>query len=68
MKKELKQIYCPLCGSEKSKTIFTHARLANIKRTYASKESIKQFMNCRLLFSDIIHTLPCILLNIKNCL
>lgn len=59
MKKELRQICCPLCGSEKSKIIFTHARLANIKRTYASKESIKQFMtnlntalctNCGLLY------------------
>jgi len=59
MKKELRQIYCPLCSSEKSKIIFTHARLANIKRTYASKKSIKQFMtnlntalctNCGLLY------------------
>ena len=59
MKKELRQIFCPLCGSEKSKMIFLHARLANIKRTYASKESIKQFMtnlntalctNCGLLY------------------
>ena len=44
MKKELKQICCPLCGFEKSKIIFTHARLANIRRTYASKESVKKFM------------------------
>lgn len=44
MKKELKQIYCPLCRFEKSKIIFTHARLANIRRTYASRESVKKFM------------------------
>lgn len=35
---------CPVCGSENSETVFSHARLANIKRTYASKESVKRLM------------------------
>ena len=38
------KISCPVCGSEKSETIFTHARLANIERTYASKKSAKKLM------------------------
>ena len=53
--------YCPLCGSKKSEIIFTHARLANIKTTYASKESIKRLMtnlnttlceDCGMLFRN----------------
>lgn len=35
---------CPVCGSELSETIFTHARLANIRRTYASRDSLKRLM------------------------
>lgn len=35
---------CPICGSNKAETIFTHARLANAKRTFESKESQMQFM------------------------
>jgi len=36
--------FCPVCGSKKSEKIFSHARLANIKRTYATKESAKKLM------------------------
>jgi 2-polyprenyl-3-methyl-5-hydroxy-6-metoxy-1,4-benzoquinol methylase len=38
------KISCPVCGSQKSETVFTHARLANIERTYASKQSAKELM------------------------
>lgn len=38
------KIGCPVCGSRKSETIFTHARLANIERTYASRKSAKTLM------------------------
>ena len=50
---------CPICGSGESETIFTHARLANIGRTYASKNSLKRLMtsmntdlckNCGMLY------------------
>jgi 2-polyprenyl-3-methyl-5-hydroxy-6-metoxy-1,4-benzoquinol methylase len=54
-----KQRCCPLCGYEKSEVVFTHARLANIKRTYASRESVEKLitslntnlcMNCGMLY------------------
>jgi DNA-directed RNA polymerase subunit RPC12/RpoP len=35
---------CPICGSKEYEIIFHHARLANIRRTYASKESRKKFI------------------------
>ncbi len=50
---------CPICGSGASEAIFTHARLANIRRTYASKDSLKRLKtnlntdlckNCGMLY------------------
>ena len=54
-----KQRCCPLCGCKKSEVVFAHARLANIKRTYASKKSVEKFItnldtnlctNCGMLY------------------
>lgn len=35
---------CPLCRATGSETIFSHARLANISRTYADRKSMKELM------------------------
>ncbi len=59
------RLSCPICGSKKSETIFTHARLANIKRTYASKKSVNKLMsnmdtnlcvNCGMLYRHPLMT------------
>ena len=56
---------CPVCGEVESETIFTHARLANIRRTYSSKDSLKRLMtslntdlckNCGMLYRKPLMT------------
>ncbi|OQA89341.1 MAG: Ubiquinone biosynthesis O-methyltransferase [Elusimicrobia bacterium ADurb.Bin231] len=42
--KKQKHLCCPICGSDKSEIIFRHARLANIKRTYATRDSRKKLI------------------------
>lgn len=55
----MKQNMCPLCGCDKTEKLFSHARIVNIRRTFASREAKKKYfvqartdicMQCGMVF------------------